>query len=134
VIFCTVTGNVGKVESKTAGGQELLEFSVASSEKVKGEQVTTWVRCSLWGKRASALAPHIQKGSALTVVGSLRLREYEGKNGKGSSLELNVTDLAFGGKREAGGAQKIGGSSSGGGGFSDDEYMAPTGGDDIPFD
>jgi single-strand DNA-binding protein len=103
MIAATVAGNVGKdAELKQAGGDQVLEFSVASSEKVKNEDVTTWVRCTLWGKRGASLAQYVKKGSPVTVTGSLAERAFTDKNGaKRSSLELRVSDIKLqGGKRD----------------------------------
>ena len=101
MITATVGGNVGSVEMKaTNDGTPFLSFSVASNERGKGGQdVTTWVRCALYGKRAESLNGVLSKGSSVMVSGTVSLREYEGKNGKGVSLDMRVDNLAFiGGK------------------------------------
>ena len=104
MIVTTVTGNLGKdAETKTVGsnGDFVASFSVASSKKVKGETVTQWVNCSLWGKRGEALAKFLKKGTPVTVVGELSARMYDGQNEKGLSVDLRVQDIALqGGKRE----------------------------------
>ena len=103
MLIATVTGNVGSAELKNVRGKSLLEFSVASNEKDRdGNDTTTWVRCTLWEKRAEALEKYIEKGTCLTVVGKLTAREYEKRNGdRGFSLEMAVSELALqGGKRD----------------------------------
>lgn len=102
MIAASVGGNVGSVEFKVLpDGTPCLSFGVASNEKVKGEEVTTWIRCSMYGKRAESLSTVVAKGSSVMVSGGLTLREYEGANGKGVSLEMRVDQLAFiGGKRD----------------------------------
>ena len=102
MISASVGGNVGSVDFKVLpDGTPCLSFGVASNEKVKGEEVTTWVRCSMFGKRAESLRTVVAKGSSVMVSGGLTLREYEGANGKGVSLEMRVDQLAFiGGKRD----------------------------------
>jgi single-strand DNA-binding protein len=110
----------------------VLSFSVASSQGKRGEETTTWVRCSMFGKRAEAVAQYMLKGTGVVVSGSLSEREYDGKNGKGKSLDLRVNELKLmgGGKRDGG--QSGGGSRTQGGGFSDEDYA---GGDSdaLPF-
>lgn len=100
----SVAGNVGGTPELKAmqGGDMVLSFSLADNQKIKGEEKVQWFRCALFGKRAEALAPHIKSGSTLTVWGTLNVREYEGKNGKGTSLDLRVSEIALqGGKRDA---------------------------------
>lgn len=97
MIVSTVSGNLGKdAQLRDAGGERVCSFSVASSTKRKGEEVTTWVDCSIWGKRGESLAPHLKKGTKLVVVGELGTREHNGK----TYLTLRVDQLEFtGGKR-----------------------------------
>ncbi len=102
MISATVSGNVGRdAELKRVGDGEVLEFSVASTRREKGEKLTDWIRVSLWGKRAVALAPHITKGSRVAVRGSLHGRAYAGKDGPAISLEMRADDLELlgGGER-----------------------------------
>lgn len=98
MIYAFISGNLGKdAELRPAGKDRVCSFSVATSRKVKGEEKTTWVRCSVWGKRGEALAPHLTKGSKVAVAGELSTREHDGK----TYLELRVSeiDLLGGGKR-----------------------------------
>lgn len=136
MISAVICGNIGKdSEVRDAGGSKVCSFNVASSTKVKGEDVTTWVRCSMFGKRGETLSQYLTKGSMVAASGTLSTREYEGK----TYLELNVSDIKLmGGNKSGGGSKPASGSSSkpsgaktGGGGFSDQDYGGD--GDDIPF-
>lgn len=103
MISAVVAGNLGSdAELKiTTGGQAVLSFSVASSLKAKGEESTTWVRCSLWGKRGEALSQYLTKGSAVCVSGGLATREHNGK----TYVEMRVDDVKLmGGNKGAPGA------------------------------
>jgi single-strand DNA-binding protein len=102
MISATVVGNLGgDAESKPVGSTTVVEFSVASSVKVKGEETTTWVRCAYWGKPGEAVAPYLRRGQQVAVSGSLKLREYTKRDGaSGSSLDLRVSDLKLIGKRD----------------------------------
>ena len=56
----------------------------------------------MFGKRAESLAPHLVKGQAVTVVGSISEREWTDKEGnKRKSMNVRVQDVALqGGRRE----------------------------------
>jgi len=105
VIVLTISGSLGRdAELKQVGQQQVLEFSVASSTKVKGEKVTTWVRASLWGSRGQSLAQYLVKGTRVTVCGAGSLRSYQAKDGTTKTeLCVNVSELDFsgGGNRDA---------------------------------
>lgn len=90
----TLAGNVSKdaVLRRTQDGEAVLGFSVAVNDYKKK---ATFYDCSLWGKRGSALEPHITKGSSVTVIGELGTREHEGK----TYLTVRVSEVALqGGK------------------------------------
>lgn len=122
-----IAGNIGKdAEIRDTKGGSVVSFSVASESRVKGEKVTTWVRVSIWGKRAEALHQHLTKGSKVTATGALSTREHDGK----TYLELNCSDIELMGKPAG---------ASGGGGRAPaasanaDDYDASVPADDIPF-
>lgn len=131
MIISTVTGNIGKdAVLRNAGDQKVCSFSVASTDKVKGEDVTHWLDCSIFGRRGESLQPHLTKGKRVTVVGKLSTRIHEGK----TYLQVNVNELDFGGggKKEGGASE----SKSGGGGYDDSSYEAGKSSeadDGIPF-
>lgn len=88
-------------ELRDAAGTSVLNFSVASNVGFGDKQKTNWFRCTLWGKRGESLSTHLKKGQQVTIWGEFSTREYEGKNGKGLSLEIRVNELALqGGKKE----------------------------------
>ena len=101
MISATVVGNLGRdAELKTVGNGSVLSFAVASAAKVKGEKVTTWVSCSLWGSRGESLAQYLTKGTKVAVSGELSMRD-SAKTGK-TYLEVRVDQLELlgGGTRE----------------------------------
>lgn len=98
----TVTGNVGEPALKfTPNGKPILEFSLAENHSKRNanggwdEDGTTWRRVTIWDRKAEALADVLRKGDRVIVTGTERLREYEGKNGKGQSLEINASDVGI---------------------------------------
>lgn len=99
----TIAGRVGKdaVLRHTNGGDSVLGFSVAVDDGYGENKSTLWFDCSVWGKRAAALAPHLTKGTALAASGELGTRQHEDK----TYLTLRVAELTLqggGDKKEAG--------------------------------
>jgi single-strand DNA-binding protein len=136
MIFSTITGNLGRdAELKDTRGGPVLSFSVASEEKIGQEKTTTWIRCSLFGKRATALALYLVKGTKVAVFGPIRLHEYQGK----TSLECSVSELVLmgggrqqTGERPASEPQPQPQPQRGGGGYSETDYPEDVG-DAFPF-
>ncbi len=55
----------------TQGGDAVAELPLAFNYGQKdssGKKPTQWIRASIWGKRAEALAPYLKKGVAVSVV------------------------------------------------------------------
>jgi single-strand DNA-binding protein len=138
-----IAGGVGKDAQlrTTQSGDQVLSFSLAidnGKDKNTGERRdSTWYDCSLFGKRAEGLAPHIKKGDRLTLVGRPTVRVHEGK----AYLGISVDDLTFmGSANRTGGDERSGGTpaeyrdkqapngSGRSGGYGDDMD------DDIPFE
>jgi single-strand DNA-binding protein len=86
----SVTGYVAKDPEPKANGKA-VGFSIPVS---KGkDKPTTWVRVTAWGKTAEFVSQYIHKGSLVTASGDIELREFDGKNGKQQSLELNAQSV-----------------------------------------
>ena len=61
--------------------------------------MTTWLRCSLFGKRAETLAPMLLKGTKIGITGEIKLNKWPDKDGvEKYSLECNVRDITLLGK------------------------------------
>ena len=96
MINLTIAGNVGRNSElrRTKSGDDVLGFSVAvdnGKDKSGNKRPTTWVQCSIWGKRAESLSPHIRKGTKLVLSGRPGVNVYEGTG----SLTISVQDLTF---------------------------------------
>lgn len=113
----TFTGRLGADGElrTTQSGEKVLGFRVANDVGFGDRKTTQWVDCSIWGRRAESLAPHLTKGKSVVVSGEVTLREYEKRDGtRGAGLSVRVAEIDFtGGAREEGG----GGSFGGGGGY-----------------
>jgi single-strand DNA-binding protein len=130
MIAGVVTGNLGRdAELKDAGSTRLLSFSVASTSREKGEKITTWVRCTLWGVRGEKLAQYLTKGTKVAVSGEFSLHEYNGK----TSLQARVSDVELlgGGNRQDRPTRNEAPAQQSGGGYSDADYGGEIDGD--PF-
>ena len=61
--------------------------------------MTTWLRCTLFGKRAETLAPMLLKGTKIGITGEIANRKWVDKDGAEKySLECNVRDITLLGK------------------------------------
>lgn len=99
------TGNLGKdAEVKyLSSGSAVCEFSVAVKSGYGDREKTNWVRCAMFGKKAEGQLPqYLLKGTQVAVSGELELQEWEGQNGKGAALSVNVQNIdLIGGKQDA---------------------------------
>lgn len=96
----TVAGNVGKdaVLRHTPHGDPVLNFSVGVAERKGQENVTLWVDCSLWGKRAESLEQYIGKGHKVVVSGQAGVRVHEGK----AYMTMRVAEVTLQGSKQDG--------------------------------
>ncbi len=138
------TGNIGRdAEQRFVGsGDSVVSFSVAVSSGWGDKKTTTWVKCSMWGKRGESVLPYLNKGQQVAVSGEATLREYDKKDGsgKGHSMELRVNDVTLVGAKPEGKAPAPASDDSGG--FREASTAGATastgpdydgGGDELPF-
>lgn len=97
----TIAGRLTKnAETRDVGSDRVTSFSVAVDDRQGKEKGTLFFDASLWGKRGDSLAPHLTKGSSVTVSGDLGTREHNGK----TYLTIRVGDVTLqGGKPATGG-------------------------------
>jgi single-strand DNA-binding protein len=91
-------GNVGKDASirYTPNGDPVAGFSFALTSGYGDKAITTWLNCSIWGKRAETLAPMLLKGTKIGITGELTNRPYADKSGvEKHSLEVRVSDVTL---------------------------------------
>lgn len=84
-------------------GTPVVTFSVATSRKRKDEELTTWWRCSLFGRRGEVLAQYLRKGDPVLVRGEPYLQPWTAQDGtQRTSLKMLCDSFAFvGGKGQA---------------------------------
>lgn len=109
---CEFLGRLGAdaEQRSTKSGDTVLNFRIACSEsyldrnKVRQDRCE-WIPCSMFGKRASALAQYMTKGTQVWVEGRFSTRSWEKDGVKQYKTEITVTDVKLlGGKRD--GAQR----------------------------
>ena len=97
---CRLTRNP---EFKRVGENDILNFAVATDHGYGDKKTTTFINCSLFGKRASTLGNYLTKGTQVVLHGELFTREYQAKDGTTkTSLECRVAevDLVGGGSKK----------------------------------
>lgn len=93
------SGNLGNdCRTGNAGGQSVVNFSVACKSGYGQNEQTNWIDCALWGKRGEALQQYLTKGQQVVVSGELGTREHNGK----TYLTCKINEVSLvGGKRDA---------------------------------
>lgn len=130
----------------TPSGSAVANFTVASTPRTFDRQANEWkdgeplfLRCSLWRDPAENLAESLVKGARVVVVGRLKSRSYETKDGeKRTVIELEVDELGASIRyaqvkvtrtarsgQGSGGRQSGPGPSSAGGQPADDPWATP---------
>jgi len=87
-------------------GLAIASFSVAATEKVKGQDRTEWFKVTAFGKLGEICGQYLVKGKQVYIEGKLRSNEYEKRDGtKGFAMEIIASDVQMigsGGKQGAG--------------------------------
>ncbi|HAD32194.1 MAG TPA: single-stranded DNA-binding protein [Methylophaga sp.] len=107
----SATGNIGRdVETRAIpSGSTVATFPLAITTGFGDRQKTMWVRCNLWGNRATGgLIQYLVKGQSVAVSGELSENAFTGNDGiEKKSLELNVNSIDLIGSKKEGGAAAI---------------------------
>ena len=86
---------------ETPSGTSICELTLPVDTGYGDNKVTTWWKCSIWGKRGETAAKYLSKGSWVTVNGEPSLRTYSMRDGtEGKSLEVKVSDWGFCGPKQ----------------------------------
>ena len=85
---------------KTNSGKSVCSFTLAV-DRDSASDVTDFIPCVAFEKRAEFIAGHFSRGQEALVFGSLNIREYTDKNGVTRTVpEVMVAQVDFCGKRE----------------------------------
>lgn len=82
----------------TQSGISVLSFTIAvSRRKTKdGEQMSDFITCVAWDKRAELIAKHFRKGSSICVIGELQVRKWQDADGNNRyATEVLVSEVNF---------------------------------------
>lgn len=89
-------GNVGQEPAITnlESGKKVVRFSLATNEyykdaKGKKQTETNWHTVVAWGKTAEIIEKYVEKGKEVGVIGKLKSRSYEDKDG----IKRYVTEI-----------------------------------------
>lgn len=87
----------------TPNGDPICNFRLASDVGYGERKSTNWFNCQIWGKRGEGIAPHLIKGTPITVFGTLVLREWTNKEGiKQLSPDIRIDEITLQGSRDSG--------------------------------
>ncbi|PMC63401.1 hypothetical protein CJ204_00855 [Corynebacterium xerosis] len=99
-----ITGRAGRdaEHRSTPSGQDVVNVSIAYTERrqdADGQWVdgdTTWLDVAVWDRRAQEIARNIRKGDLVLVVGAVKLREYERRDGTaGASIAVTAQHIGL---------------------------------------
>jgi single-strand DNA-binding protein len=101
----TVTGNMTadpELRYTTATGTPVASFTIASTERTLNKETgsyedsgTLFLRVNCWRHLAEHVAESTQKGTRVTVSGSLKQRSWEDKDGdKRTTYEVQAEEVA----------------------------------------
>lgn len=95
----TIAGRLTRdAQHKSTTQSEFCAFSVAADDGFGDNKTTLFFDCTKWGKGAAKLTEYLLKGTAVTVTGSLGMKEAD--NGK-TYLQIRVNDVAIQARRNA---------------------------------
>ena len=90
----------------TAGGTQLLSFTLAFNTSVRNRQTGEWdersnfIDCTMFGKRAETLLNFLAKGQKVAIAGKLRYATWDKDGQRHSKLDLIVDEIEFLGQRQ----------------------------------
>lgn len=79
-----IIGNIGQDAQlrTTEQGKNFASFTVAVSEKIGQQQITTWFSCSGWGERFTGnLLQYLKKGTKVYIEGNYSPRLFQRQDG-----------------------------------------------------
>lgn len=98
---------------QTQSGTPVCRFTVACdrtfANKETGKREADFIECQAWRQTAEFVSRYFQKGSAITVDGSLRNNNFEDKNGvKHYGYVVMADNVGFGGSKSDNAGQQQG--------------------------
>lgn len=85
--------------SETDGGTARCKFSLAVNRAYagnNGERQTDFFACVAWRNQAEAIARYCKKGSKISIVGTVQVRQYEDSQGvKRTAFDVVIQEQEF---------------------------------------
>lgn len=105
---CNFIGNIGRNGELRflQNGTAVLQWSIAVTSGYGDKQITTWINCAFFGKRAESISNYVIKGQRIGVSGEIALRPYQKDGVDKTSLELRVNEVTLLGDKDAQQTQK----------------------------
>ena len=105
----TITGNITRDPElrQTQGGTSVLTIGVAVNDRRKNQQTGEWedypnfIDCTIFGNRATGVAPHLEKGMKVAIEGKLNQSRWQAEDGTNrSKIKIIVDEIEFMAKRD----------------------------------
>lgn len=100
----TAEADVKFFNSQNGDQVSVANFTIAVNRNFKnqeGEYEADFIRCQVRGRQADNIAKWTKKGSKIAVVGSIRTRSYENKQGQRVYItEVDVSEIEYLDQRE----------------------------------
>ena len=100
----TITGNITRDPElrQTQGGTSVLTVGVAVNDRRKNQQTGEWedypsfIDCTIFGNRATGVAPHLEKGMKVAIEGKLNQSRWQAEDGTNrSKIGIIVDEIEF---------------------------------------
>lgn len=100
----TITGNITRDPElrQTQGGTSVLTIGVAVNDRRKNQQTGEWedypnfIDCTIFGNRATGVAPHLEKGMKVAIEGKLNQSRWQADDGTNrSKIKIIVDEIEF---------------------------------------
>lgn len=100
----TITGNITRDPElrQTQGGTSVLSIGVAVNDHRKNQQTGEWedypnfIDCTIFGNRATGVAPYLEKGMKVAIEGKLNQSRWQADDGTNrSKIEIIVDEIEF---------------------------------------
>ena len=90
-----IKGNLTKdIDVKTTSNGALVgEFTVANNERVGENEVTTFIKCVMFGERVEKICPYLLKGAKVLVDGRLEVKTVVNDQLYNTYVSLYVNEL-----------------------------------------
>jgi len=90
----------------STSGISVCKVTLATSEKVKGEERTEWHRVTFFGKTAEIAGTYIKKGKQVLIEGRIQYGNYEKEGVKHYTTDIIADRLTLLGNKSEGGGEE----------------------------